>query len=153
MTALHSLPPIQARAAAAQATLDRFKDRELRYGVNDCVRMTAMHIRRLGWSVPLPNCGSYRSAASGLKRLRELGHDNLAGALDALGFPRIAPAAAVVGDVLLLPGDDRIGALAIALGNGRAIGYHEDAAGAIVLQPLAIESAWRIDPAWAVRGG
>lgn len=145
-------PPVMvARVAAAQWTLNRFRDRALKYGTRDCVRMTAMHIRKLGHRVKLPPADSYRSPASGLRRLRTLGYDSIADALDALGFARIAPASAIVGDVLMLPGDDRLGALAVALGNGRAIGYHEDAVGAVVLQPLTIEVAWRVDPAWLAR--
>jgi hypothetical protein len=43
-----------------------------------------------------------------------------------------------------LPGEDALDALVVALGNGRVLGWHPDAAGAEVLQPLAFESAWRV---------
>ena len=137
-----------ARAHAAQTTLDKFKDQPLRYGVRDCVRMVATHLRLLGYQVKLPASGSYRSPRSGLKALRARGFDNLAAALDGLGLERIAPAGAIVGDILQLPGDAEIGALAIAVGNGRALAYHEDTVGAVVVQPLEILTAWRVEPVW-----
>lgn len=138
-----------ARAEAAQATLDRFKDDPFRYGVRDCVRMIAMHLRKLGYRMKLPPSGSYRSYRSALRQLRALGHDSLAAAMDDIGLERIAPAEAIVGDILELPSDNPIGALAIAMGNGRALGYHEDAAGAVVVQPLQITAAWRVEVRWA----
>jgi hypothetical protein len=60
-----------------------------------------------------------------------------------MGLDRIAPAEAIVGDLLMLPGVDRLGGLAIALGNGRVVAYHEDVAAAAVLQPLQYLAAWR----------
>ena len=36
------------RRDAAQATLDRFRDRPLRFGAQDCVRLVAFHLRQLG---------------------------------------------------------------------------------------------------------
>ena len=141
-------PPMTARADAAQKTLDRFKDKPLRYGVRDCVRMVAIHLRALGYKVRLPASGSYRSPRSGLKALRARGYDSLPAALDGIGLQRIPPAAAIVGDVLQLPGEGEIGALAVALGNGRAVAYHQDTIGAVVVQPLEVIAAWRAKPAW-----
>jgi hypothetical protein len=141
-------PVMVARVEAAQATLDRFKDAPFRYGVRDCVRMVAMHLRKLGYRVRLPASGSYRSYRSALRQLRARGYDSLAAAMDDIGLERIAPSEAIVGDILQLPGDDAIGALGVAMGNGRALGYHQDAIGAVVVQPLEITAAWRVEPAW-----
>ena len=138
--------PMVLRAEAAQKTLDQFKDRPLVYGTRDCVRMAAAHLRRMGHSVKLPAAGSYRSPRSGMKALKERGFDTLAGALDGLGFARIAPAAALVGDIIQMPGNAEIGALAIAMGNGRALSYHEDVVGAVIVQPLETLAAWRVEP-------
>ena len=134
------------RVEAAQATLDRFRDRPLRLGRDDCVRMVAHHLRKLGYRVKLPAAGSYSTVRAAVKALRARGHASLGDALDALGLDRIAPAAAVAGDILMLPGADQLGALTIALGNGRVVGYHEDAPGAVVLQPLDYDAAWRVSP-------
>lgn len=135
---------LMRRRDAAQATLDRFKDLPLRLGRNDCVRMAAFHLRKLGRKVKLPPAGSYASARTGKRLLAEMGHADLAAAIDAHGLTRIAPAAVVVGDIVMLPGEEGLGALCIGLGNGRVVGYHQDARGAAVLQPVEIEAAWSV---------
>ncbi|MCH7863261.1 MAG: hypothetical protein IH998_16750 [Proteobacteria bacterium] len=135
--------PFIRRTNAAQATLDHWKTRPMQLGTSDCVRMTASHLRRLGHKVKLPASGSYRSVRSALKALNERGYSSLADALDAMGLERIAPASAIVGDILMLPAEDKLGALVVALGNGRVVGYHEEAIGAAVLQPIEYVTAWR----------
>jgi len=132
------------RVAAAQATLDRFKDKTFRLGMHDCVRMAAHHLRRLGYTVKLPPAGAYRSKRQAMKLLGDRGYGDLAAALDALGLERIAPAAAVVGDIVQMPAEDELGALCIAMGNGRVLGYHQDAPGAVVMQPAETVAAWRV---------
>ena len=138
---------IELRVAAAQATLARFKDHPLRLGRTDCVRMVAYHLRKLGHRVKLPPSGSYASIRSGLRELEARGFRTLDEALDAFGFDRIAPAAAVAGDVLMLQAVDRLGSLVVAMGNGRVIGFHEDSEGAVIMQPLDFVAAWRVPPA------
>ena len=143
-------PVTVRRRDAAQWTLDTFRRRKFKLGTNDCVRMTAAHLRQLGHKVKLPPAGSYASPASALKRLRERGYDTLAAALEAHGLKPIPPAAAIVGDVLRLPwleeetGGEPLCGLAVALGNGRVVGFHQDLRGADVLQPLKILAAWRV---------
>lgn len=138
------------RRDAAQATLDKFRSKPMRLGTRDCLRMMAHHLRLLGYSVRLPPAGSYKTVRGALRKLRELGHESLPAAIDSLGLPRITAAAAIVGDIVQVPWieaeDDPLCALMILLGNGRAVGYHQDAAGAEVLQPLTIVSAWRANP-------
>lgn len=134
--------PLVRRRDAAQKTLDIWSKRPMRLGTSDCVRMAAAHLRMLGHRVKLPASGSYRTANSALKALRARGFDSVEAALDAMGLKRIAPAAAIVGDIIMLPGVDRLGGLAICLGNGRVVAYHEDVAAAAVLQPVEYIAAW-----------
>lgn len=138
--------PMIRRVAAAQATLDRFKDRPLKLGQNDCVRLVAFHLRKLGYRIKLPPAGAYGTVKSALKQLQARGFADLAAAVDGLGLERIAPASAVVGDVILLPGDSALGSLNISVGNGRTIGFHEDVAGAAVIQPTEFIAAWGAHP-------
>ncbi len=135
--------PLVRRTAAAQKTLDAWSKRPMRLGTSDCVRMVASHLRLLGHQVKLPPSGSYRTVNSARKALRAAGHDSLDAALDAMELERIAPAAAIVGDIISLPAVDHLGALTVCLGNGRVVGYHEDAVAATVLQPVEFVSAWR----------
>jgi hypothetical protein len=139
--------PLVRRRDAAQALLDAWTKRPMRLGRSDCARMTASHLRRLGWRVKLPASGSYASVRSARREIAKLGHADLAGVLDGMGLPRIAPAAAIIGDVLLLESADGLGCLTVSLGNGRVLGYHDDVpGGAAVLQPLEYLAAWRADP-------
>lgn len=139
-------PPLHRRRDAAQATLDRFKDQPFRFGKNDCARLVAFHLRKLGYRPQLGKAGTYRTALSARRALARAGFKTLAEGLDALGLARIAPAAAVVGDVVQLEGDNDLGALAVYVGNGRILGYSEDAEGACVMQAMKIDLAWRADP-------
>lgn len=133
------------RQRAAQATVDRFRGVPFAYGKNDCARLAAFALRQMGHKPALAKAGSYSSALGATRALKRLGHDDLASALDALGLLRIPPIAALPGDLIMLPADGPFGgALAMAVGNGRVIGYHEDAAGAEILHPLQYIAAWRV---------
>lgn len=135
------------RRDAAQATLDTWSTRPMKLGSADCVRMTAAHLRLLGYQVRLPPEGSYRTVNGALKALAAAGHASIGDALDALGLERIAPAATIVGDVILMPAEHEVGALVVVMGNGRVCGWHDDApTGAVVLQPLQMLAAWRAEP-------
>src|SRR5579871_3279802 len=127
------------RRDAAEASLRMWETLKWRMGSADCVRMMAHHLRMLGYKVKLPAAGSYRTVKTALIKMEEMGHANLAEAIDSLGLPRIAPAAAIVGDLVQLPGEDendRLGAITIAMGNGRVLGWHDDAPhGAVIVQP------------------
>jgi hypothetical protein len=141
------------RARAAQATLDAWERRGWRLGTADCVRMIASHLRRLGYHVRLPPAGAYRTVRAAEDALDRRGFRRVTDALDALGMIRIPPAAALAADIIELPSDDadprlvsdRLPTLAIALGNGRVFGWHDDAPqGAVVMQPLQMVAAWRV---------
>lgn len=138
-------PAMVRRVVAAQATLEQNRRKAFKLGTRDCVRMVAAHLRRFGRKVKLPPAGSYRSPTTALRRLQERGFATLAEAIDAQGLTRIPPAAAIVGDIVQIEAAHPLGALAVVLGNGRVVGYHEDLQGADVLQPLKIELAWRVD--------
>lgn len=136
------------RSKAAQATLDAWRDKPFRIGHADCVRLIASHVRRMGHKVRLPHAGAYRGVQAARMLLQARGFESLPDAMDKMGFDRIPPAAALVGDVIELPSEiAELGTLTVALGNGRVLGWHEDAPkGACVLQPLEQIAAWRVEP-------
>ncbi|WCT73924.1 hypothetical protein PQ455_01440 [Sphingomonas naphthae] len=139
------LTEMELRVAAVRATLARFKGKPLRFGTNDCVRMAAFHLRKMGHKVKLPPSGSYASIRSGERELSARGFATLAEAVDSLGLECIPPAAAVDGDLVELPSDNGLGCLTVEVGNGRVLGYY---AGKVeVLQPLEWVRAWRVVPA------
>jgi hypothetical protein len=135
----------ERRQRATQATLDTFKGKLFQFGRHDCAQLIKSHVRRMGRPVKgWARAGSYVSLAGGVKQLKKIGFDNLIDAMDA-SFERIPPAAARIGDVVAMPGVEGPGALTVALGNGRVLGWVEDVAGAVVLQPLSYDgAAWRI---------
>lgn len=134
------------RTAATQATLDRFRDRPFAYGSADCMQMVAFHLRGMGHRLLLSKGGRYRTGLGAVRALTRAGYASLSEVLDRVPLERIAPAEALAGDVLCLPQEDGapLEALAVALGNGRVLGWHADAPGAAVLQPLIYEHAWRV---------
>ena len=137
-------PIMLRRVAAAQATLDRFRDRPFAWGSDDCARMAVFHPRQIGLKPRIAKAGSYASMIGARRALARAGFATLAEAVDAQGLLRIPPAAAVVGDLMMVPGTEDFGALAVALGNGRVLMWHEDAAGACVCQPVAFVTAWSV---------
>lgn len=133
------------RQRAAQATVDRFRSVPFAYGKNDCARLAAFVLRQMGHKPGLAKAGSYSSALGAARALKRLGHDDLASALDALGLLRIPPIAVLPGDLIMVPGEGPFGgAIAMAVGNGRVLGYHEDLDGADILQPVQFVGAWRL---------
>lgn len=132
------------RQQAAQATVDRFLDQPYELGKNDCVRLAAFALRKMGRRPQLGKAGSYSSTIGAVRALKRAGFATLAEAMDALGLDRIAPAAALPGDILLVPAEGPFdGALHVAVGNRRTISYHQDAIGATILQPIQYLAAWR----------
>lgn len=136
--------PLVARVATTQATFDRFKDAPFKLGKNDCARMVAFHLRAMGVRVRLAKAGSYTTALAARRALKRAGFASLSDALDCHGLLRVPPASAMVGDVVALPAADDFGALTISLGNGRVLGYHEAAEGAVAMQPSEFVAAWRV---------
>lgn len=135
------------RRDAAQQTLDAWSARPMKLGSADCVRMVAAHLRMLGYQVKLPPAGGYRTVNSAMKALADAGYASIGEALDAIGLERIAPAATIVGDIMLMPAAHELGALVVCVGNGRVVGWHDEVpGGTIVMQPVEMLAAWRVDP-------
>lgn len=133
------------RHAAADAAVRRFRDRPLRAGTNDCVRMSAFVLRKLGYGSKLPKSGEYRSMTSGLRRLRDLGFDSVEAALDSMGLVRTTLARAMPADIIAVPGENALPALWIALPNGRALGWHADSDRCAIIQPtLTDATVWSV---------
>lgn len=133
------------RQQAAQAAVDRFKGQSWELGKNDCVRLAAFVLRRMGHRPQLGKAGSYTTSTGALRALKRAGYDTLGSALDGLGLERVAPAAARVADIVMIPGEAPLdGALTIAVGNGRVLGFHEDIGTADILQPVEFLAAWRL---------
>ncbi|WP_309091710.1 DUF6950 family protein [Phenylobacterium sp.] len=131
------------RVAAVEATIARFKDKPLKLGTDDCVRMAAFALRKQGVKASLLKAGSYSSEVGARRVMKRLGYETLADALDGLGLPDIAPAMALPGDILSLRSVEGDIALTMAVGNGRVLGFWEAAGVCTVFQPVEYHRAWR----------
>ena len=129
------------RVAAAQKTVDRFEGKPFAWGKYDCLRMAYFHARNMGKRPPAPT--KYHSAITAKIALSSRGAATLVELLDGL-FPRIAPAQAWAGDLIMMPGEAPFGSLGVVVGNGRTLAYHEDLAGAGIVQPVLPLAAWRL---------
>jgi hypothetical protein len=135
----------QTKGHAAQACVDRFGGKPFALGRHDCVRLAAHLVRARGVKTRMLKGLTYRSLPGAVKALKRTGFADLAEGVDALGLPRIAPARAVAGDLVAMPGEDGdpFGCvLTVALGNGRVLGFIEGVCQA--LEPRAFVTAWRV---------
>lgn len=135
------------RHAVTAETLKRWQGRAFAWGTADCARLVLCHLKRCGARPVLGKAGTWRSAVGAARALERAGFARLADALDAVPLARIAPAAAMQGDIVALPSEDRFDALGIVLGNGRVLSWIEGGEdhGCTVLQPLAPPLvAWRV---------
>jgi len=137
------MTPMKKRATAAQACIDRFRGRAYEPGKADCVQLARHCLHHLGRRVGQGKLPAYSTEIGGLRALKRLGFGSLVEALDGFGLERIAPASALPGDLIALPTEHPLGALAVAVGNGRVIGFLEGEKGAVIMQPHAFVAAWR----------
>lgn len=132
------------RVTATEKTLAKFRGRPFDWKTGaTCIHLARTQARNMRRRVPaLPR---FTSAVGARTALRKTGHASLEALLDSL-FERIAPAAMLVGDVALGPGEEALGAIAISDGFGTLMGWHADAP---LLSPIAgavgdLKGAWRL---------
>lgn len=129
------------RVQATQKTVDAFKGKQFKEGKFDCIQLVLCHARHCGKRIRIPRYGDWESAAL---VLRQLGFRTLGEAMDH-HFERIDRIRVLAGDYVEVPGNNGFSSLMVAVGNGRAIGFHEDVPHADILQPVLISGAWRIE--------
>lgn len=143
---------LHERAVATEATLARYRDKPFAWRGATCIHLARFQARNMGHKVPaMPQIRSPRSA---LTALAALGHADTVGLLDSL-FPRIVPAAMLIGDLAAVPGSPeqgeeaaRLQAIFIADGVGNLFGWHA-ATNFDALRPVKdaigdVIAAWRL---------
>lgn len=135
------MPDAVERAAATARTLAKY--RSLPFSWQDrvtCLHLARHHLRQMGHRPPpIP---AFRSPIGAKRALAKAGFPNMAALLDSL-LPRIAPAAAMVGDLGLLEGSDGFDSIVVNAG-GKWLGYHmDDATGLKPLMATSLIGAWR----------
>jgi hypothetical protein len=134
------LPDLNRRHRALEKTLAKYRGRPRDWKTIDCVRMLRSHLVAMGHK-KVPKLPRYSSALGAKRALKAAGFATIAEMIDSI-LPRIAPAMALPGDVLLVRGDEGFDAVTLSLGH-KAFGWHEEAEGAVVLVLHEIEGAWR----------
>ena len=128
---------------AAQACIDRFVGKPYEPGKRDCAILAAHLLHQYGVPVPVMKGLKYSSEAGAIRSLKRTGCRDIMQAVDGLGLQRIAPAAALAGDLIGLPCDGPWGcALTVAVGNGRVFGFLDGIAQVQI--PSAFTAAWRV---------
>ena len=137
------------RGEAAQACIDRFSGKPMKWGTVDCAKIAAHNLRQLGIATSLMKGAVYTSEMGAAKALRARGFKGLSDAMDAIDRVfRIPPAMATTGDVIGLACDGELWdmALVVSVGNGRVLGIKDGFCA--VLQPDMTQAlaAWRCNP-------
>lgn len=115
------------RAAQTQTVLDRFRDRPFSWNRDNCWKLTAAQARAMGH--PFPPVPRFHSALGAKRALLKTGARDAAAFLDR-HFVRLPGAAfALIGDLVLLPGDAEgesavLDAVCVADGQGNLFGWH-----------------------------
>lgn len=128
------------RVKRTQRTVDAFKGKTFKDGRYDCVQLVKVHAQHMGKPLKVPRYSDLKGAAEALK---SLGFKSLGEALDAR-FTRIEANRVLAGDIVETLGANGFSALLVALGNGRALGFHEEIPHCDILQPLIVSGVWRI---------
>lgn len=134
---------LELRVAATSATFSRFDGQPFVLGSMDCARMTAFHLKQLGFKPSLLKGGAYSTAVGARRALKRLGVSSLSEIMDQ-HFPRWdARAEARVGDICCVPGQGGMGdAMQVVLHRDRVFGPNEGVfAELAVLEPGV---AWRV---------
>ena len=140
-----------ARVNATQTTIDLWLDKTFEWGTADCGQMVGSHLASMGVETPLAKAGSYSTEIGAKRVMKRLGASSMEDFLDKLGFERIAPAAAIAGDVVGFPGgrdeDHQWTALGVHAGTDKIVGFAAaDGEDAIVrVGPVSVATvAWRV---------
>ena len=139
-------PVLVARVAATERAVARFRGRPFGWETRrTCIHLARAQARALGHR--LPAIPDFRSPRGARTALRAQGCETLDQLLDRF-FPRIAPLAAWVGDLVIMAGGDEFDGIGIVAG-GKILGYHEDhlADGLVNLVPTGdapFIGAWRL---------
>lgn len=128
------------RHKALEKTLAKYRTVPFQWGKADCMTMFRSHMVAMGHS-GLPKQPKYSTALGAKRALSAMGFETIEALLDSL-LPRIAPAAALPGDIILSPGSEGLACLSVSLG-AKAFGWHEDSQGAVVMRHRHVIGAWR----------
>ncbi len=136
-------PELIRRQHATNATMNRYRHKafDWRTGIT-CVHLARFHLKQMGRKVP--TVPRIRSEFAAVREMKARGWANVAEMLDSM-LERIPPAAMTLGDLAVTKSADGIGAILVAVGASKLIGWREDAEGMVILDVTLdeLDGAWR----------
>lgn len=139
--------PMLKRQAATQACMDRYAFKPMEPGRRDCGGLAAHAMHQMGRNARLLNASKHSTMAGAVKYIRKAGFKDLLELMDATGLERIAPAAALPGDIIALASEEGDGfgcSLSVALDNGRVLAFNPLSGLCEPMEPLITVGAWRV---------
>lgn len=133
---------LKQRVDLTSAVLAQFRAKPFSWnGRANCVHLARAQLAAMGHAPPpVPHFTTQRGA---LMQLRKRGVNSLAELIDRFS-PRIPPASAWVGDLVLVPGDSRWDALAVHAGGGVIFGWQDGRMGPVQISGSEAITAWRL---------
>lgn len=136
---------LKARQLATQTTISNFKDKPYILGSGDCAKLVIDHLYNMGKPIisnkDIKKYKSILSAKTAIKKAT--GHNNLIDFMSA-NFETIAPAAAILGDVVAMEAEHPIGCLSIFVGNATVFAYEADNEYPVYGRIIKPITAWRV---------
>lgn len=140
------------RAAATESVVELLRDQPMSWEGANCIRLARAQAVAMGHDVPpVPR---FKTRTGALRALKKQGANTMAELLDRFFERHDAPAFALVGDLVLLPGeddegarDDTLGAVCISDGRGNLFGWiHPDLSRMQVIKQATAHAvaAWRL---------
>jgi hypothetical protein len=133
------------RADATNRTVAQFQGRPFDWDGASCIHLA--HAQAVNMGLDVPKLPVFRSRQGALRGLLKTGHQTLESLMDGL-FARINPAEMLVGDIGMLPGDNRrLQALVLFDGHLSVAGWHEaDPSRLVWIKNIQCDlvAAWRL---------
>lgn len=141
--------PIVVRGRAAEACIERFSGKMMRWGKVDCGQIAKHNLHNLGLSVGPFKLLNYRTEQGALDDLKSLGFAGLGEAVSSIEalFP-IPPAMATTADLIGFKTESEAWdmALAVCVGNGKSLGIVDGYARVFTHDLSQSVAAWRCNP-------
>lgn len=119
-------PDLIRRANGTQATLNKFRGKPFAWEKGShCAALLRFHLKKLGH--PVPPMPAFRSAIGARRALDSLDCTDMGDVLaKLLKRPQIAPAAMLMGDVVIAESEAGLGSVFICAGPHKVFGWTED---------------------------
>lgn len=132
------------RTAATEKTMLRYRHRAFDWATGGtCLHLARAQMKHMGHRPPaIPK---FSSALGAQRAMKAAGYETLSDLFDSL-LTRIAPAAMLVGDLAIFPGEPPFDAVVVSAGSGMMLGWHGADLSRLhnIVETGDIVAAWRL---------